>query len=268
MKALDREIGALHGRYWDSEQQAARGKQVLLVEGDDDRDVVEAILRQRRTTWETRVRVVVAGGRTRVRERADFFPHAQLLVDRDTWTDDEIPRADNLHVTAGWCLENLFLAPEFLHTIDPRIAATVAASRDSWVRAGALWWTLQRTIEAQQRWKTILGGTYGALHQSLDLQSAATLRDTLAARIPEHIRVAASLDLDLLAATFEARLQQILALPESRQWQLGVHGKEAFRHLLHPALQQAHGRRNWRVELASRLDRPPPFDTLLPLLLL
>lgn len=266
--ALDREVGLLHSRYWDTEREAARGKQAVLVEGDDDRELVEELLRQRRTTWQTRVRVVVAGGRARVLERRTLFPDAHMLVDRDTWTDVEIPAHDNLHVTAGWCLENLFLDPDFLHRHYPDIAPAITAARDTWVRAGALWWTLQRAREAQQRWQSHLGWTYGAPRSDLDLSSSSTLHSSLAQKIPTAIQTTASLDIKALADAFELRLQTILALPEREQWQRGVHGKEAFRRLLLPALQTAHGHRNWRIELASKLQRPPPFDALLPLLLL
>lgn len=265
MKALESHIQAVHSRYWDGEKQAAARKQVLLVEGDDDRDVVEELLRQRRDTWETHVRVIVAGGRKRVLERRDIFPHAHMLVDRDTWTDAECPQG--VYVTAGWCLENLFLDPEFLHAFDPRIATTVAEHREPWVRAGALWWTLQRAREAHQDWQTALGWTYGAPRADLDLSSAANLRDSLASKIPQHLQDAVRLDLGVLAEAYDRRLRQVLTLPEPQQWQSGVHGKEAFRRLLHPLLQAAHGQRNWRIELAGKLRRPPPFDSLLALLI-
>lgn len=265
MKALEPHIQALHSRYWDGEKESARGKQVLLVEGDDDREVVEELLLQRRVTWQTKVRVVVAGGRKRVLERRDIFPHAHMLVDRDTWTDAECP--PDVYVTAGWCLENLFLEPEFLHAFDPQIATTVAEAREPWVRAGALWWTLQRAREAHQDWQTALGWTYGAPRDDLDLSSATTVRESLATKIPQHLQDAVSLDLAILADAYDRRLQQVLALPEPQQWQRGVHGKEAFRRLLHPLLQAAHGPRNWRALLAGKLRRPPPFDDLLALLI-
>lgn len=267
MRALDNEIRTLHVRYWDNELQTARGKHVLLVEGDDDRLVVEALLDRRRATWATRARVVVAGGRAAVLQRGQtLFPHAQMLVDRDTWTDAEIPALPDgrLHVTAGWCLENLFLDPYFLRSFDLNLADTVAAGREPWVRAGAFWWTVQRAREAQQSWQEALGWTYGTPRDDLDLQSGDTLRATLAAKVPAPVRDESRLDIDALAETFERRLRTIIALPEPEQWQRGVHGKEAFRRLLVPALPS---HRNWRIELAQRLDNPPPFDALLALLL-
>lgn len=270
MKDLDRTVQHLHQRYWDDELQASRNKSVVLVEGDDDRDLLEEVLRRRRTTWSTRIRVVVAGGRTRVLERGrTTFPDALMLVDRDTWTDAEVAdhANDRVLVTAGWCLENLFLDPDFLRAYDPDIAADIAAARDPWLRAGALWWTLQRAREAQNNWQQALGWTYGLPRDDLDLRSADAVRDTLARKLPEPLRDEARLDIDDLAARFDRRLQTMLALPEPEQWRLGVHGKEAFRHLLHPALQTRHGRRPWRVELAGRLTRPPPLDALLALVL-
>jgi hypothetical protein len=271
MKALDRTVQDLHQRHWDDELQASRNKIVVLVEGDDDREVLEEVLLHRRPTWSTRVRVVVAGGRTRVLDRGRHtFPDALMLVDRDTWTDAEVAQhtTDRLHVTAGWCLENLFLDPAFLRANYPDVATAIAAARDPWLRAGALWWTLQRAREAQNPWQHALGWTYGVPRDDLDLRSAATVRDTLARKIPEPLRDEARLDIDDLAARFDQRLRSILALPEPEQWQQGVHGKEAFRHLLHPALQTARGKRRWRIELAAQLERPPPLDALVALLLL
>lgn len=48
MKALDESLRKAHESYWDAEVQAARGKSVVLVEGDDDRRVIEEIFRQRK----------------------------------------------------------------------------------------------------------------------------------------------------------------------------------------------------------------------------
>lgn len=267
MKDLARDIQERNQRYWDSELQAAQGKNVVLVEGDDDYEVVVTLLTHRRVTWASNIRVVVAGGRAHVLQRGrTLFPHAQMLVDRDTWTDEEVREHadDRLHVTAGWCLENLFLDPAFLRAFDPRVADLLAARREAWVRAGAFWWTLQRAREAQQRWQEALGWTYGVPRDDLDLRSADTLRTTLTAKLPPALQDSARLDIDALAAAFDRRLQSVLALPEPEQWQSGVHGKEAFRHLLLPHLPSHH---NWRVELARRLDRPPPFDLLLALLI-
>jgi hypothetical protein len=273
MKALDQKIQVLHETYWEDEREAARGKTVVLVEGDDDRDMLDAVFRQRRKTWETRVRIVVAGGRQRVIERmSSTFPAAYGLVDRDTWTDEEVvlqqeENPDRLFVTTGWCLENVFFDPHWLEAHYPKVMPEVAHERERWVRAGALWWVLQRTREAQQRWQDCLVWSYGAPSDDLDLGSAPALVDSLRRRIPEEVRTGARLDFDALANGFARRCDEILALSEAEQWRLGIHGKRAFRKLLIPALQRAHGQRIWGIELARDIGTPAPIDTLLAMLL-
>ena len=87
---VSRAVDDLRESYWETQVAAAENKTVLLVEGDDDRDVLEAFLARRSATFQTRVRVVPAGGRERVLQRMKTsFPRAFALVDRDTWTDVE-----------------------------------------------------------------------------------------------------------------------------------------------------------------------------------
>ena len=87
---------SVHDRYWEDQRLAAIGKTVLLVEGGDDRDVLEAFLFRRSPSFATRVRIVPAGGRGKVLARlkntfpAGTHPDAYGLVDRDTWTAAEV----------------------------------------------------------------------------------------------------------------------------------------------------------------------------------
>lgn len=267
---LDREVGRLRESYWEKQKLAAVQKTVLLVEGDDDRDVIETFLQRRSPAFSARVRVVPAGGRTRVLSRMKtFFPQAYALVDRDTWTDAEVDahrRAQpRLYVTEGWCLENVFFGPDALRRQDARVAAEISSQREHWVRAGALWWTLQRTRDAQQRWQEALGWSYGSLRPDLDLSSAQALADSLNQKIHEDERRDSTLDIVALAETFAARCNEVLALPEAQQWQIGVHGKSAFSNLLVPTLRSTP--RAVRLNLANQIDRPSPIDELIAFLL-
>ncbi len=267
---LNREVQRLNDRYWETQKLAAVNRTILLVEGDDDRAVIEAVLQRRSPTFSTRVRVVPAGGHPRVlTQMKEFFPQAYALVDRDTWTDAEVvaqrhaePR---LYVTEGWCLENVFFRPEALARHEAHVAAEISSQREHWVRAGALWWTLQRTREAQQLWQKTLGWSYGSLRPDLDLGSAQTLKDSLNQKIQEDVRRGATLDIVTLAETFAARCDEVLALSEAQQWQIGVRGKSAFANLLVPALRST--RSAARLDLADQIDRPPPLDELLAILL-
>ena len=90
-RRVSRAVDDLHESYWEAQVAAAENKTVLLVEGDDDRDVLETFLARRSATFQTRVRVVPAGGRKHVlRRMKTSFPDALALVDRDTWTDGEV----------------------------------------------------------------------------------------------------------------------------------------------------------------------------------
>lgn len=267
---LDHEVLRLQASYWDGQLAAAKQKSVVLVEGDDDRDVIEIFLKRRAPTFETRVRVVPCGGRERVLARMkSTFPHALALVDRDTWTDAEVAARrlaePRLYVTGGWCLENAFFSPDALRWLAAPAAAQVAGAREQWVRAGALWWTLQRAREAQQRWQEALGWTYGSARADLALESGEALANSLAQRIPPEVRREAQLDVDAVVATFTQRCTEVLALPDAEQWRIGVHGKQAFAELLVQAMHSTP--RAARLDLAEQIDRPSPIDDLIALLL-
>nr|AGC72633.1 putative cytoplasmic protein [uncultured bacterium A1Q1_fos_565] len=276
-------------RYWDNAFQTAQGKIAVLVEGDDDKYLLEAVLSSHRPGWETSLGVIAAGSRENVLKRLTpnregiRFPSGYGLVDRDTWDDAEVAAEQEklparLYVTSGWCIENLFLDPLWLERYYPVAAAQLESEREQWVRAGALWWSLQRAREAQQAWQQALGWDYGkpppvdrSSGKAFDLSSGDTVAQELLRRIPEETRQRASFDEASIGQRFQERCDALRALPFAEQWQQGVHGKKAFRELLVPALQTRGTTQpengNWRVELARKLDRPlpAPLDTLVAL---
>jgi len=249
---LDAEINEVHQKYWDAEIQAAIGKTVLLVEGEDDRGVVEAVLEKSVRGWATHFRVVAAGGFKKVFSKKALFPRHYLLIDRDTRTDEEIAtlrsEEPSLYVTEGWCIENLFLAPSFVAALgDGALMNRLEEERERWVRAGALWWTLQHTREASQLWwdRLFSGGDYGRPRDGCDPTSADDFRACFAA--------VTSLGVDIggLAGKFEARLERALAMSPADQWREGVHGKAAFNHFFSGTAWD-------RRALAARLSQPLP----------
>lgn len=274
---LERERNALSTRYWDAELQTAARKLALLVEGDDDKTVVERLLARRSRGWATRVHVVVAGSRNRVLDRLETtFSEGFGLVDRDTWTDAEAAAraaalGGRLFVTPGWCLENiLFTAPQL--AAEPDLDAMLAHNEDPWLRAGALWWTLQRTRDAFNAWQEALGWKrYGALHPDLDFASPEALVASLSTRISLPIRDASGLDLVEVGKRYTARLAELQALPVVERWSQGVHGKAFFRPVLAPWLDGRAGARSaggWLDARAAGLrEVPPPLDTLLAMVL-
>ncbi len=276
---LDDEIRQVREKYWETEKQAAAQMPVvLLVEGDDDRDIVEEVLARRARYWDQRVKIVVAGGRAQVIQRmrpGSTFPNAYGFVDRDTWSVGEVntqrrQNNDRLYVTEGWCMENLFFRPDFLQKFNPQISGIVDSHRDSWLRAGAFWWATQRAREAQQTWQETLQWSryYGTPHPDLDLSSSERLEKSLTQCIPAPVREDVRLDFNAIAGAFEKRMNDVLKLIKSQQWQIGVHGKCAFEKILVPLLETHYPRqdpdkspKNWRKELASHSEfgRPGPF---------
>lgn len=230
---VDRKVFEIHGSYWDTEEQAAKGKSVLLVEGDSDKRRIEKLLKGRSANFANRVRVIATGGRAKTLQRLsrDSAKGWSALVDRDTWTEGEVASerkaAPQLWVTDGWTLENEYLTPE-------RVAKHHDEStvRESWVRAGALWWVLQRGRHAQHKCWEELGETFGAPPTGFDLtDDAKALELALIRKIPEPLRREAHFNESQVAKSFDARLCDVRKLPPSDQWRLGVHGKAAFARL-------------------------------------
>lgn len=267
LQQMRTEVQSRQDRYWDDEKQRCRGMKVLLVEGDDDRSVVEALLTARDPTWSTRAAVVVAGSRNKViKGLKGTFPKGQALVDRDVWTDAEVSAkvsdtGDRLWVSDGWCIENMLLTAR-LPGERPALDTALEAERLAWVQAGALWWTLQRTRDAFNDWQEQLGWTYGALRPDLDLRTAAGLTTSLESRIPSHLRRAAGLDLALLARDYETRKTEVLSWSVAEQWLRGVHGKSAFNTVLVPWLNSIHkparSARERLIQRAGQLPQVPP----------
>lgn len=270
LKVAQKEHQSSIERYWETAFQSAQNKIAVLVEGDDDKAMLEAILSHRRKTWATAVSVIAAGSRDNVLKK--LRPSDYGLVDRDTWDEEtaskkQAEHGGRLYVTAGWCLENLFFNPEWLKTHYVKAAEELSSQREQWVRAGALWWVLQRAREAQQAWQQALPWDYGK-PPSFDLSSGAAVTVALKARIPHKTRDDASFDAESIGRLFQERLDHLLGRSESDQWQVGVHGKAAFKNLLLPALQKLGLQSdNWRVELAGHLDHrlPSPLNDLVAL---
>jgi len=90
MADLDREIQKLRDDYWEDQKRFADRKTVLLVEGDDDRDILETFLERRAPTFSTRVRVIPAGGRARVLRRLELercgpAVRRRITAERERW---------------------------------------------------------------------------------------------------------------------------------------------------------------------------------------
>jgi len=144
------------------QQVAATGVQALVVEGDDDRLVVEALLdKVAPGTWATQWCVGIAGKKQHTLQIVDDQTTWLGLVDRDEWSDNaataasQAPsRAGRLHVLPRFSMESYFVDPVELWAALPMIQqqslnggqqaldAAITNDLDSWLRHGALWHTV------------------------------------------------------------------------------------------------------------------------------
>jgi hypothetical protein len=277
VSALGAAKGAAGDRYWDEVyQKLINHTTVLLVEGEDDRLAMEAVLTARARLWKTHISVVELHGReallTALR-RNSLPPERSLaqfrvlgLVDRDVWTDADVAqrRADqaNLHVTPGWCLESyhLLAAGEEI--------ASLAAQRDRWVEAGALGWVQQRASEGWNRQKR---EPMWVPDVALDFTDEETLAESLRRERPNAEACLAKLSPGAVAEATLRRLAEVRALPAHEQWLKGIHGKEAFQRLYVPYQNRESGiqrdAKGWRMELAPSLAALPEIDALVQELL-
>lgn len=247
----------------------ASNRHVVVVEGDDDKDTLEGFIDARRRTgpatkpraWGQHVYIVAAGGRKRVLKWLNHEPDWFGLVDRDTWTEQEVQEEQlryggRLFVTRGWCLENDLLVEH---------APRLEYARDAWVRAGALWWSLQRLREDLNRtWDGLWEiGPYGAPPPFSWLDSADLQRELSQASAP-----GGSEDASLfwkIANQAAARHARVGAMSVAEQWLHGVHGKQAWASLLRQPSADDEARA--RYESATQTPVPAPLDVLLAMIL-
>lgn len=291
--------------HWDSEAQAAAGKSVVLVEGDDDRLVIEAALKARRPSALNRVAVVPMGGRDKVLEalagevvapgaaKGARFQEASVgvfaIVDRDVWTHEEViaRRAANhnrLFVTEGWCMENHLFDPDVLRGVVAEvlpdsteadlalrsILTELESLRVGWVQAGAFWRVLQgRRDHLHEGLNQIFGERKYGARLDFDALEASAWPQNIVARLGAFD--GAPFDPAALhkAIAEQARTDGMLA-PE-QQWLTAVHGKQAFRLTLQETLKKTlksrREKEQWLEILGRLIHRRTPFVELFSLLL-
>ncbi len=276
---LARAVEATGSAHFDAEAKRATGKRVLLVEGHDDRSLIEAVLGAHTTTWATSIAVIACGGRNKVRralerQRLPYGTHVSSplhgLVDRDTWTNAELAEVTtaipSLHITEGWCAENYFFSHgvwgQLVSSSDDRehVQAALNAARPQWVAAG-VWWTLtQRHNEVLSLFRSNSTG-YGRPLAGVNLLDPTEVTTHLI-RLDEIYTASAPCKIE---EEFKAHLRHAQGLSAAEQWIHHVHGKEAFKQVLVPALNAQLGQRSarhWRVTLGPKLLAQPLFSDL------
>jgi hypothetical protein len=255
------------------QQVKATGVRVLVVEGSDDRMIVESHLDKIAPgTWAATWCVGVANGKQNVLRIVDNQTTWLGLVDRDEWSENaahsaaaDQARVGRLHVLPRFCMESYFILPREVWAalpqmhqaaIDgglPTLEARVNTNLDSWLRHGALWHAVNPLWDGLR--------ALGFKEALLDLQNAqndAAIRQTLQ---DWH----QFLDPQRVFGEFQTHLNAARAIGPEEQFQRWIHGKQFFRQVIVPALNSLIGPKSsdeWYRDLSRTL--PPPAD-LIPL---
>lgn len=259
LKGLTQGIDNLRSSYWDTITQASAGRRLLLVEGDDDKRVVEQLLEAISPFWTTKAHVAAAGDRGKVLDKLTANRDWFGLVDRDVWDDAQVAaekaQLPNLEVTRGWCIENHFCHPadvERALALDQgTIQAEVDRVVDGWIRYGSIWWTLQRVREdIAARLPSLKLGHPVEAPCDLD-QDARALRQGLQG----YQALFGARTVDTLIEEIRARKSELDALPARDRIEQGLHGKRFFREVIARALSRVRGPQNaddWRDKVAGQ----------------
>lgn len=259
---LTKDINDRWRSHWDTiiNKSVKRGLRPVLVEGDDDKIVVEHLLEAvAPLEWEERVVVGAAGDRTKVLRRLEANPDWYGLIDRDVWDDTQVvavkQRLQNLEVTSGWCIENHLCLPaeveSALSLTAGSIETDISRTLDGWVCHGAIWWTLQRMRDYFA--SALPSSEFG--HPMKDpcdpIRDEAALRSRL-----EVLRESlGAMEIESVIGRIHDRLQAVNALPPQDRLERGIHGKLFFREAVARALSQAVRQQDanrWRAEVAGK----------------
>lgn len=251
------------------EQIGATSKNVLLVEGADDKVAYELFFKKCNSAWETRYVITIAGGKKNVleileRERTWFG-----IVDRDEWSDDMLIQMQyqypNLWIMPRFCLENYLIVPEELWSAFPRkqqskipqgisgFSEQLLNDLDRWVAHGVLW------SEINPLWEGLR-----ALGFKEDLLSPEVALDEK--RILEKLNEwHAFLHPEQIMERFKTKLESVQALTQNEQLKRWVHGKSFYSAVVNPALNGLLGQQAENKRRSSILRSLPFPDDLLEL---
>lgn len=258
IRAISQSIQGAWGAHWDQIRQASRNRRLLLVEGDDDKAVVEELLRTRDPVWERAVYVAAAGDRDKVLNKLGRHPEIFGLVDRDVWdvgeTAARVATSPNLLVTSGWCMENHFCDPNTLEAAFALPAGAIQASLAGvvagWLSHGAIWWTLQRLRHR-------IGSAFPPVdfgHPDKDPCDAGGDAQVLRRRLDTYEALVKTSGTDSVVQAIRDRHREVMALPDPAKIEQGIHGKRFFVEAVAPMLGRLKGQNDagqWR-NLAAR----------------
>ena len=245
------------------------GVRALVVEGDDDRDFVEAMLNRRSPGWESDWIVGSAKGKGHVLKILALEPQWLGLVDRDEWSNNAVLAATtdhpNLHVLPRFCMESyLLLASELWAALPAAIQSRVSGGEaafeqavhsdlEKWVRHGALWHAVNPLWDGLR--------AIGFKEALLDVQAA---QDDVV--IQQRLREWHDhLEPKRIFSDFNRNLTIASAEPLEGQLTQWVHGKKRFSEHVVPALNRLIGQQSandWFKDLLRTMPVPADLTPL------
>ncbi|MEZ6938804.1 DUF4435 domain-containing protein [Aeromonas sp. S12(2024)] len=253
-----------------TQQIAQTGKQVLLVEGEDDVNVFRAFLTKKRTNWEQHWVVIAAHGKSKVIEIVGKEPDWLGVIDRDEWTDADVQQASqqnaNLFVLPRFCIESYLIVPDEIWTALPDVQrakmpnnqadlnAEINGSLVTWIRHAALWQVVnplyQRMRQPNHR------GTI--LDNPLVVPNRQALEQILQAWLD-------GLDSTLIANEVDALEQQYLGMNHHELFTKHLYAKKFYPMVVHQALNRLLGQKSEDVRMNALLRTLPLPADLEPL---
>ena len=251
------------------QQVAATGVRALVVEGDDDKMVIEALLdRISPETWASRWCVGVANGKQNALRIVGDQPDWLGLVDRDEWSDNAANAAaqdpaclGRLHVLPRFSMESYFVDPaelwgalptikrELVNGGQPAFEAAITDELDSWIRHGALWHAVNPLWDGLRAL-----GFKESLLDHANAQNDTVIQQTLR---DWHL----FLEPQKIFSDFQTRLVAARAAERQEQFRRWIHGKRFFREKVVPTLNHLLGQQSaegWYRDLSTTM--PVPAD--------
>jgi hypothetical protein len=232
----------------------AQNKRIFLVEGADDKLVMEIMLKRFFQNWETRWAIEVAGNtsgnKSQLQTLLKLEPSWLGLVDRDEWDQEEqkkrLRESPNLLVLPRFCMENYLVVPSELWRAVPQdrqvliqdglpaFENQVLQNLERYVRHGVLWhvvtplWSGLRARGFKEKLASDSAACVAAVQNDADIQSVLASWDEY-------------LNPEVLFQSFQARLVEVQALSTDDQLRHWVHGKTFWREEVNPAMNALFG---------------------------
>jgi hypothetical protein len=246
------------------------GSKVLVVEGEDDKLFIEAMLdKVAPGTWPGDWTIGAANGKNKVLSILRDQPGWWGLLDRDEWTSQEISNQQalfpgRLFFLPRYCMESYFIFPaEVWQSLPARqndvadgltaLETAIHTGLPGWLRHGCLWHAVNPLQEGLRAL-----GFKDALLDHANAQNDAVIRQTLQ---DWH----QFLDPEKVEAQFQANLTTAFSSSIPEQFTTWVHGKKFFEQHVVPALNELLGQDSsdkWLTELRKDLPVPSDLDFL------